>query len=47
MNMAYMGGTTRADAQHRMRRKGVKAVLVNRVYRTPQGVPEFSRGVPL
>jgi len=22
------------------------AVLVNRVYRTPQGVPEFSRGVP-
>ena len=23
-----------------------RAVLVNRVYRTPQGVPEFSRGVP-
>jgi len=23
-----------------------RSVLVNRVYRTPQGVPEFSRGVP-
>ena len=26
--------------------ESIKAVLVNRVYRTPQGVPEFSRGVP-